>query len=593
MGFVLPDVLPPPREIPPLPSSTKTQAAKAQTLDWPQKAKATILRHPVIALGLLTLLFHLPGLTSLPPLDRDEARFAQATAQMLESGDYIDIRFQNTPRYNKPIGIYWLQSLSVKAFSHVEAREIWAYRIPSFLGALVAVLLTFWGGRRLFGTVPALIGAAVLCTSLALVAESTIAKTDAALLACITAAEMALGRIYCDARAGAAAKRFGNPGLLALTFWIALGFSLLLKGPIGPLVIGLTLGALALADRDAGWMRRLSWLPGLVIVAIIGLPWMVAIWIRTDGAFFAGALGDIFPKITSGAESHWGPPLYYAALSPILLWPGALFLLPSLLTAWRQRAVPAVRFCLAWVVPNWLFFELIPTKLPHYVLPTFPALALLCALALNNGGQILSRRTPLFRWLAWSGAALWGLVCALLAAGMVALPMVYGDGAGFGAGLGAALVLLLGLITLSLFNRDRWRPAALASFITAWTVFTLLLQVTLPGLTRLDVSRQLADLVHRLGPPPRVAVAGYSEPSIVFLLGTDTRLTTGAGAANFLAAQKNGLAVVEERSKPAFLKRINAAHTAVEARAHLEGFNYSRGQAVAFTLYRRTARETP
>ncbi len=82
------------------------------------------------------------GLTSLPPLDRDEARFAQATAQMLESGDYIAIRFQDRERNKKPAGIYWLQAASVAAFSEVGAREIWAYRIPSLVGVVLAAMFT-------------------------------------------------------------------------------------------------------------------------------------------------------------------------------------------------------------------------------------------------------------------------------------------------------------------------------------------------------------------------------------------------------------------------------------------------------------------
>ncbi len=571
-----------------MPSTAKTLDADPQRIYWPEMVKTAILKHPILALVLLTLCFHLPGLTSLPPLDRDEARFAQATAQMLETGNYIDIRFQDQPRYKKPIGIYWLQSLSVNALSNAESREIWAYRIPSFVGALIAVLLTFWGGRRLFGSGTALLGAAFLCTCLALVAESSIAKTDAALLACVTAAEMALGRIYCDARQGTRAPQFGNPGLLALMFWVAIGFSLLLKGPIGPAIVGLTLGALAFADRDFAWMKRLSWLPGFVIVAVIVLPWTAAIWVKTGGAFFLQAANDIAPKLTSGTESHWGPPLYYSALSPILLWPGSLFFFPAAFLAWKRRTEPAVRFCLAWAAPSWLLFELVPTKLPHYVLPTLPAITLLCALALTSGRMVLSERSALFRRLAWSGAALWGIVCGLLAGGIVALPVLYGNAAGWGPVLGAILVLVAGLATLSLFNRDRWRAAALGSIATAWITITILLQVTLPGLTRLDVSTRLTHLIHASAPQDTpLAVAGYTEPSLIFLTGTDTLLTTGIGAANFLTLQQDGLAIIEERSKAAFLDRLAAANTSVEVLARLAGVNYSRGEDVVLTLYRR------
>src|SRR5258706_16012231 len=99
-------------------------------------------------LVLVSLLAFLPGFFQIPPVDRDEARFAQATKQMLETGDYVDIRFQNEVRYKKPVGIYWLQAAAVQTASalglpRAELR-IWVYRVPSLIGAIGAVLLTYW-----------------------------------------------------------------------------------------------------------------------------------------------------------------------------------------------------------------------------------------------------------------------------------------------------------------------------------------------------------------------------------------------------------------------------------------------------------------
>src|SRR5258708_21776402 len=102
----------------------------------------------VAVLVLVALVAFLPGFFNIPPIDRDEARFAQATKQMIESRDYIDIRFQDEVRYKKPVGIYWLQAGAVKAGEALGVpgarTTIWLYPIPSFLGALGAVLLTYW-----------------------------------------------------------------------------------------------------------------------------------------------------------------------------------------------------------------------------------------------------------------------------------------------------------------------------------------------------------------------------------------------------------------------------------------------------------------
>ncbi|HEX3952380.1 MAG TPA: glycosyl transferase, partial [Stellaceae bacterium] len=76
----------------------------------------------------------MPGISTIPPLDRDEARFTQATRQMLETGDFLRIRFQDEARNKKPAGIYWLQAAAVSAFSSAESTAIWPYRLPSLLG---------------------------------------------------------------------------------------------------------------------------------------------------------------------------------------------------------------------------------------------------------------------------------------------------------------------------------------------------------------------------------------------------------------------------------------------------------------------------
>src|SRR5712672_1243074 len=154
-------------------------------------------------LCLLCLILYAPGLAAIPPLDRDEARFAQATRQMLETGDFVRIRFQDEARNKKPIGIHWLQAAAVAAFSSPESTAIWPYRLPSALAATAAVLLTFGFGARLFGSkLAGFVGAVIMASALGLVVEAHLAKTDAALLAAIIAGQGALGLVYAANRAG-------------------------------------------------------------------------------------------------------------------------------------------------------------------------------------------------------------------------------------------------------------------------------------------------------------------------------------------------------------------------------------------------------
>ena len=370
-------------------------------------------RGPALA-AFIAFLAGLPGLIAMPPLDRDESRFAQATTQMLESGDYVVIRFQEGPRFKKPVGIHWLQAASVKAVSSPEARQIWAYRLPSLLGAMLAAAACAWGAAAFFDRRTALVAGALLGASFLVSTEAFIAKTDAALLGATTLALAALARIY-------AAQVAGEPVLRPAVwiFWGAIAAGVLIKGPIAPLVAGLAMVALAIADRRARWLAGLRWWWGLVIVlAVIG-PWAGAVTVATDGAFWSEAIGaDLAPKLAGGQESHGAPPGYHLLLTPILAFPMTLLLPAAAVAAWRHRGEPGVRFALAWLLPTFVIFELLPTKLPHYPMPAYGALAWLAARALAE---------PIGAVARWLGAGLAILVGLALAGGVIYLVSLYGE----------------------------------------------------------------------------------------------------------------------------------------------------------------------
>ena len=121
------------------------------------------------------------------------------------------------------------------------------------------------------------------------------------------------------------------------------------------------------------------------MLAIVA-PWLILITIKTQGAFFAESVGhDMMAKVAGGQESKGFPPGYYTLLFPVTFWPWSLLALPAIPWVWNNRRDPAVLFCLAWIIPAWLVFEAVPTKLFHYVLPVYAALALLTARAVLDG----------------------------------------------------------------------------------------------------------------------------------------------------------------------------------------------------------------
>src|SRR3954465_8608712 len=264
----------------------------------------------VAFLLLCAALLFLPGFFSIPPIDRDEARFAQATKQMVESGDFVDIRFQDDVRYKKPVGVYWLQAAAVETASALglprpQAR-IWLYRIPSLIGATGAVLLTYWTALAFVTRRGAILAGLIMCSSVLLGAEARLAKTDAMLLFTVVAAMGALAPVYLSWQAGEDPGRrtWSSPA----RFWTALAGGILLKGPLILMFVGLTIVTLAILDRIASWLWRLRPVWGLMWTLVLVLPWFVAIFWRAGEAFFSNSLGGEQLSNPPAHAAHGSPP---------------------------------------------------------------------------------------------------------------------------------------------------------------------------------------------------------------------------------------------------------------------------------------------
>ncbi len=538
-------------------------------------------RRPRLLLALFCLALWTPGFFTLPPGDRDESRFTQATKQMLETGDFIRIMNGAEARNRKPIGIYWLQAPFVAAADAAglaTANPVWPYRLPSALGGLVAVLACFWAGERLVGRAAALLGAAMLAACAVAVVEVHIAKTDAALLGATTVAMAVLARAYLD------------PGQLprraALAFWLSLGAGVLLKGPITPMIAGTATLALLALDRRAAWLRALRPGWGVPLLLAVVLPWFVAIGLATHGRFFADAVGgDLGRKLTSGDDAHWGPPGLHLLLLPLLLFPATAALPGGAVFAWRERRAAPTRFLLAWIVPAWLVFEATPTKLPHYTLPLYPAICLLLAAAVVGG------TTPARRWI---GPLLAALAAALLAAAGVAAPLLLH----LPAWIGLPALLAAGAVGWWAVRGDQ-ASGALRALMLAPLLYGAVLGWELPRLWPLWLApRVVAALPRPTGaalpaeplaalPPGPMAAVGFAEPSLMFLAGTGTRWLSPEEGAAALADGAVDALVVGDRELGAVRAAAARLGLVPRVRAEEPGFNYSRGRPVVLTVLTR------
>ena len=548
-------------------------------------ASASHLRACIFLL-LLSLAAFLPGFSTLQPLDRDEPRFAQASKQMLETGDFVDIRFQDEARHKKPVGIYWLQSAAVKAGEALgisEARtQIWLYRIPSLVGATATVLLTYWALLAFLSPPLALLGAALMASAVLLGVEARIAKTDALLAACAVATMGALARTWLDWTRSLA---FVPDRRNWLVFWGATALGLLIKGPIVPMVWGLAILVLSASLRSFRWLKPLRFGAGLLLCLVVALPWFAAIMVKTGGSFFAESVGqDMLGKVAEGQEKHWGPPGLYLVVFFATYWPAAAFAAMAVPFAWVRRKEPQILFLIAWIVPSWLVFEAVPTKLPHYVLPLYPAITALLLLAVLNSGIDRNRRGAVLTAclvvvvpLALMGTILFGNWTLDRSVPWLALPFF-------------ALVLLAGISVVAAFRR-RYFEGALWRCVPASLLLTIAVYpFAIESLRSLKLSPRLAQAARSVGcADPAVITLGYREPSLVFLTGTKLAMAaSGADAAAFLNQPGCRVAFVESR----FAGDFNAALAGQEPKPRLvttiNGFNLNGGRRLEIAVFARS-----
>jgi 4-amino-4-deoxy-L-arabinose transferase-like glycosyltransferase len=537
-------------------------------------------------LALCCLLLFLPGFFNIPPIDRDEARFAQATKQMVESGDFVDIRFQDDVRYKKPVGIYWLQAAAVETASalglpRAELR-IWVYRIPSLIGAIGAVLLTYWTALAFVTRRSAVLAALLLASSVLLSVEARLAKTDAMLLLTVVAAMGALARVYLSWQRGEDPEH--PPWSWPAIFWTAVAASILIKGPLILMFAGLTIVTLAIRDRSAAWLWRLRPLWGLMWMLVLVLPWFVAIFWRSGNAFFADSVGgDMLSKLGM-QESHGAPPGLYLLIFWVTFWPGAALAGMAAPAVWRARREPGVQYLLAWLVPSWIVFELVLTKLPHYVLPLYPPIAILTVGALER--NLLSRS-----WLR-RGAAWWFAIPAITSVIAVIGAVTVTRQPVFLAWPFVGAALIFGLFAWWLFDDNRAERSLLHAVFAAMFLAFAVYGVVVPALTPLfpsaEVARALRNVVC-VG--PKAAAAGFQEPSLVFMTGTSTVLTDGSGAADFLSHGSCRFALVEARSERAFAQRAEAIGLRYNIATHIEGYNISQGRPISISIFRSEGTE--
>jgi 4-amino-4-deoxy-L-arabinose transferase-like glycosyltransferase len=383
--------------------------------------------------------------------------------------------------------------------------------------------------------------------------EARLAKTDAVLGALCVGAMGFIARAYLASKAPGIAPGLNRNHLIL--FWLVIGASVLIKGPITAAIVALTLVVLAVRDRSLRWFGGMKPGMGLAIVLAVAAPWFAMILMKSGWSFIEESLmKDMFAKVGSAQEKHGAPPGTYLGVFWITFWPAAPLAILAAAFAWRERRDDGVAFLIAWIVPFWLILEAVPTKLPHYVLPLYPAIAILIVLAMERSGLMLRR------WALWLAAILFLLVPTVFLIGTPALFLLLDEGAMPLRLPFFALPFIVVAFGLGVYGAREMIQARPIRMLGAGVLASLTLAIGaynfgLPMLKAFNLSPRLAAAAAATGcANPVYATVGYREPSLVFKTDTEILMAKPEEAAAFIDAPGVGcrIAFIERRFEDEF-----------------------------------------
>jgi 4-amino-4-deoxy-L-arabinose transferase-like glycosyltransferase len=475
--------------------------------------------YPLLLLVTAGLCFCNLGTPSL--WDIDEGHNAEAAREMLMADNWVVPTFNFQLRSDKPALLYWLQILAYRLCGVGE----FAARLPSALAALVTVLITYELGRRLFDRATGFLAGLILASTVMFCAAAHFANPDALLCALTTLTLLIFWSAY----------RRGSRGWFVPVGMTA-GLAVLAKGPVGIVLPATVTGLFLLWEGQLRrlWDRRL--VLGILAFLAVAAPWYAWVGLETRMEFLRDFIGKHnLGRFRDTMEGHRGPLYYYAGWLLVGFAPWSVFFGPALWAACRRsasaepesekvdQARSALRFLACWIGVYFLFFSASATKLPNYILPLYPPMAVFIGRFLNRWRTGAVSLPPWVMRTSLAGLVLIGLGTSaglICAGGVVDVPLIRGrqlPGLEEGAILGVVLVFgaAVGLWCL--------RRQLRTGLVTTVAVASVLYVATLAawGTVAVDAFKSPRPLVeacrNRLeGEDIRVACYRYYQPSLVF-----------------------------------------------------------------------------
>ncbi len=520
---------------------------------------------------LVCFLIFFQGILKLPVMDRDEARFATASKTMLMNNDYIDIQMIDEKRYKKPVGIYWAQALMNKIVGSYPYDKIWIYRLPSILGVFICMLMIFFFIKNLENENIAFFTVFFLIFSFLTISEIHQSKTDGLLFLFIGICNLLIYKLINFRKLIYWEKLF---------FWSAFAIGILIKGPI---IIIFTLFPLLVFSiiKKKNYFKYIWSISGIILLLCVSVPWFVLINIKSGGLFWYESVGnDLLKKVRSGQESHGFPPGYYSLLIFLFFWPGSIFIINLIgnIKSNYKKIIKKNDFLFYLVISflcPFILFELIPTKLPHYIYPSYLPLSILISKSIFENN--LSSNT-----LKFSLAPL--LIFPLAIISLIFFSIIQFSDFDFNCLFVTVILLIFTFLLFWLNIKGRVRLLIISSGCFQITIYFLLIFFLIPRLEKIWISEKINNIISFQGESvEKVFTIGFNEPSLLFLTSHKSSNSL-ADLGDFKIDDKKILLIITEEVYKKIGENINFSsfHLVEE----FIGFNYSRGKNIVFKVYK-------
>jgi 4-amino-4-deoxy-L-arabinose transferase-like glycosyltransferase len=526
----------------------------------------------LICAGFTLLYLLIAGSSTL--WDRDEPRYARATAEMVESGNYLVPTFNGKAWFDKPILLYWLMSVPVRLLGPSEI----ACRFAGVIGTAITLLLTFFIGKKLFDAKVALWAETILGTTLLMLFVGSSALVDGVALPFIV-----------GAMAVFIARQPNKIRIIdAAIIGVLIGLGMLAKGPLGLLPVFVMIVIIWFGRENmGGFTRNFLWICFAVVIAAgIFLLWAIPANRAADGELYKVFFGKhIVGRALSPMEGHGGNFLLYLPYYPAIMvagfFPWVIFLPGAFSASFGKRIGNAGtrNVLLSWIIVTVALMTIVATKLPHYILFAWPAMAVMTGATIVASGQnVLNERDR--KWLrggVWfMGPVGMGIGIALIACGYflkiegLKLP-----------GLICGIVISAITAVCWLFQiREKFTVNAKIVLAGVLIFIIPLLFILLPAIEMIKISPHIAKAIReKTGKDVPVAMYKYAEPTLNYYVARNiTQLRRDDDVVDWLKEPGNRVLIISRKDFEDI--RQNAGDIAFEEMASKKGINYSKGKEV-------------